>query len=88
MICIQVSVPFLVNQLGSLLHYYTISNSDMSVTVPLTNSLTVFFTMLASLYLQRSRNKSKRMLEIPEQNNKEKYVCMYYNAISSLDIGL
>ena len=39
-------VPFLLNQSGSLLYYLTLSTADMSLAVPVTNSLTMIFTTL------------------------------------------
>lgn len=33
-------VPFLINQFGSVLYYWTLSTANLSVAVPLTNSLT------------------------------------------------
>lgn len=35
------SVPFVLNQLGSLLYYWTLSTANLSIAVPLTNSLTL-----------------------------------------------
>lgn len=38
-------VPFLLNQSGSVLYYYTIGQADISLAVPITNSLTLVVTM-------------------------------------------
>ena len=39
--------PFLLNQAGSLLYYVTIARADISLAVPITNSLTFVVTTLA-----------------------------------------
>lgn len=44
----QYAVPFLLNQSGSLLYYFTLSQADISLAVPLTNSLTFLVTSVVS----------------------------------------
>ncbi len=39
-------LPFSINQLGAVLYYVTISRADITLAVPLTNSLTFLFTTL------------------------------------------
>lgn len=39
-------LPFSVNQLGAVLYYLTISKADITLAVPITNSLTFLFTTL------------------------------------------
>ncbi|XP_036927101.1 transmembrane protein 234 isoform X4 [Acanthopagrus latus] len=39
-------VPFLLNQSGSLVYYYTLSTTDLSLAVPVANSLTFLCTVL------------------------------------------
>ncbi|XP_030247489.1 transmembrane protein 234 [Sparus aurata] len=39
-------VPFLLNQSGSLVYYYTLSTTDLSLAVPVANSLTFLCTLL------------------------------------------
>ncbi|XP_020775199.1 LOW QUALITY PROTEIN: transmembrane protein 234 [Boleophthalmus pectinirostris] len=39
-------VPFLLNQSGSLVYYYTLSTTELSVAVPVTNSLTFLCTLI------------------------------------------
>ena len=43
----QYLVPFLVNQTGSVLYYLTIGQADISLAVPITNSLTFLVTCVA-----------------------------------------
>lgn len=44
-------VPFTVNQLGAVLYYLTIGRADITLAVPITNSLTFLFTTLFGLFL-------------------------------------
>lgn len=39
-------LPFVVNQLGAVLYYTTIGRADITLAVPITNSLTFLFTTL------------------------------------------
>ena len=43
----QYVVPFLINQTGSVLYYVTIGQADISLAVPITNSLTFLVTSVA-----------------------------------------
>ena len=43
----QYAVPFLINQSGSVLYYLTIGQADISLAVPITNSLTFLVTSVA-----------------------------------------
>lgn len=42
----QYVVPFLINQTGSVLYYVTIGQADISLAVPITNSLTFLVTAI------------------------------------------
>lgn len=44
----QYALPFLINQSGSILYYFTLSQADISLAVPITNSLTFLVTSLVS----------------------------------------
>ncbi|NXC43183.1 TM234 protein, partial [Penelope pileata] len=44
-------VPFLLNQCGSLLFYLTLASTDLSLAVPLCNSLALIFTLLTGRIL-------------------------------------
>ncbi|KAM3594876.1 uncharacterized protein V6R79_015272 [Siganus canaliculatus] len=44
-------VPFLLNQSGSLVYYYTLSTTELSLAVPVTNSLTFLCTLLTGRLL-------------------------------------
>ncbi len=41
------TLPFLLNQCGSVLYYIVVANSDISLAVPVINSLTLVVTALA-----------------------------------------
>ncbi|KYM92472.1 Intraflagellar transport protein 20 like protein [Atta colombica] len=44
-------VPFLLNQCGSVLYFLTLQNSDLSLAVPVSNSLTFVFTAITGWFL-------------------------------------
>ncbi|XP_076441448.1 transmembrane protein 234 homolog [Babylonia areolata] len=44
-------VPFLINQMGSVVYFITLSSADLTLAVPITNSLTFLFTSLAGRLL-------------------------------------
>ncbi|XP_029972933.1 transmembrane protein 234 [Salarias fasciatus] len=48
---VQYMVPFLLNQSGSAVFYYTLSSTDLSVAVPVANSLTFVWTLLTGRLL-------------------------------------
>lgn len=47
----QFLAAFLANQSGSLLFYLTLASADLSLAVPITNSLTLVFTALSGRFL-------------------------------------
>ncbi|CAK9832711.1 Transmembrane protein 234 homolog [Anthophora retusa] len=48
---LQYVIPFVINQCGSVLYFVTLSNADLSLAVPVTNSLTFVVTALTGLSL-------------------------------------
>lgn len=44
-------IPFLLNQSGSLVYYYTLSTTELSLAVPVANSLTFLCTLLTGKLL-------------------------------------
>ncbi|CAF1243313.1 unnamed protein product [Adineta steineri] len=42
-------VPFLLNQCGSVLYYYSLSKTDISTAVPVTNALTLVVTYVCDV---------------------------------------
>lgn len=51
----QYIVPFLLNQLGSVLYVYTLQLAALSFVVPVTNSLTFIFTVISGWLLGEDR---------------------------------
>eukprot|EP01095_Lingulamoeba_sp_RSL-Kostka_P000108 TRINITY_DN1019_c0_g1_i1.p1 TRINITY_DN1019_c0_g1~~TRINITY_DN1019_c0_g1_i1.p1 ORF type:complete len:126 (+),score=1.83 TRINITY_DN1019_c0_g1_i1:120-497(+) len=47
----QYLFPFLINIGGSVLFYYSLANIEISLVVPITNSMTFLFTTLISILL-------------------------------------
>ncbi|KAK3927808.1 Transmembrane protein 234-like protein [Frankliniella fusca] len=53
-------VPFLLNQSGSIVYFVTLQNTEMSLAVPIANSLTFVFTAISGWFLSESiPNKRK-----------------------------
>ncbi|KAG9329352.1 hypothetical protein JZ751_003241 [Albula glossodonta] len=48
---VKYMVPFLLNQSGSLVYYLTLASTDLSLAVPVANSLTFLFTLLTGKLL-------------------------------------
>ncbi|XP_053989886.1 transmembrane protein 234 homolog isoform X2 [Hylaeus anthracinus] len=44
-------VPFIINQCGSILYFLTLSSTDISLAVPVTNSLTFVVTAITDTYI-------------------------------------
>ncbi|XP_060599715.1 transmembrane protein 234 homolog [Ruditapes philippinarum] len=54
-------LPFLINQAGSVLYYITLASADLSLAVPITNSLTFIFTAISG-HLLGERIESKKTI--------------------------
>ncbi|KAI8994734.1 hypothetical protein BDB01DRAFT_846742 [Pilobolus umbonatus] len=50
----QYVLPLAINLSGSVVYYYTLGKADMSLAVPITNSLTFIFSLLTGLFLGES----------------------------------
>ena len=48
---IHVWLPYAVNQLGSLLYYFALSESDLSLAVPICNGLALVFSIITSFFI-------------------------------------
>nr|XP_004471395.1 transmembrane protein 234 [Dasypus novemcinctus] len=44
-------MPFLLNQCGSLLYYFTLASTDLTLAVPICNSLAIVFTLIVGKVL-------------------------------------
>ncbi|KAI9296997.1 transmembrane protein [Neoconidiobolus thromboides FSU 785] len=49
-------LPLLINLSGSAVYYYTLGQADLSLAVPITNSLTLIFTLLGGKLLGENIN--------------------------------
>ena len=52
---LHVALPFVVNQLGSVLFYRLLSSTPLSLVVPITNSITQVFTLIFSYVIGKVR---------------------------------
>ena len=61
---IHVWIPYLLNQVGSLVFYYTLSNSNLSLAVPCCNALALLFSVGTSYMIgeQQSVNNPLRSI--------------------------
>ncbi|KAH3697080.1 transmembrane protein 234 homolog [Dreissena polymorpha] len=57
-------VPFLINQSGSVLYYITLASAELSLAVPITNSLTFIFTALSGHMLGEKVSSYKTVFGI------------------------
>ncbi|XP_016073122.1 PREDICTED: transmembrane protein 234 [Miniopterus natalensis] len=48
---IEYLVPFFLNQCGSLLYYFTLASTDLTLAVPISNSLSIVFTLIVGKFL-------------------------------------
>ncbi|XP_037005365.2 transmembrane protein 234 isoform X2 [Artibeus jamaicensis] len=48
---IEYLVPFFLNQCGSLLYYLTLASTDLTLAVPISNSLSIVFTLVVGKVL-------------------------------------
>lgn len=56
----QYLLPFLLNQCGSVLYFLTLQDTDISLAVPVSNSLTFVFTAMTGWFLGEAKvHKSK-----------------------------
>ncbi|KAI8872634.1 hypothetical protein GQ42DRAFT_166591 [Ramicandelaber brevisporus] len=58
----QYILPLLLNLSGSMVYYYTLSKADLSLAVPITNSMTMLFTTLAGAALGEPVGGPKKWL--------------------------
>ncbi|XP_037031515.1 transmembrane protein 234 homolog [Bradysia coprophila] len=58
----QYLVPFILNQCGSVLYVLTLQNTELSVAVPVANSLSFVFTAISALFLGEQRATLKNYI--------------------------
>ncbi len=59
---VRVWLPYAVNQSGSLLFYYTLGHSDLSLAVPICNGLALVFSIFTSYWIGEPMNDSWRII--------------------------
>ena len=59
---VQIYLPYVFNQLGSLLFYFVLSRTDLSLAVPTCNALALVFSMLTSHWLGERVDKPLQTL--------------------------
>jgi Putative transmembrane family 234 len=57
---VQVWLPYLLNQSGSIMFYILLANSDLSLAVPICNALALVFSFATSVLLGESIDKPLR----------------------------
>ncbi|KAI9505734.1 hypothetical protein BX070DRAFT_220630 [Coemansia spiralis] len=55
-------IPLAINLSGSAAYYYTLSAADITIAVPITNSLTLIFTILAGVLVGEEMPTQKELL--------------------------
>jgi len=58
----QYVIPFLINMIGSVIFFYSLSQLDLSLVGPICNSLTFLFTTITSRFLFPTEKITKQML--------------------------
>ncbi|XP_077193543.1 transmembrane protein 234 isoform X3 [Paroedura picta] len=56
------AIPFMLNQCGSLVYYLTLASTDLTLAVPLCNSLALMFTMATGKMLGEDIGSSRAAL--------------------------
>ncbi|CAF0793454.1 unnamed protein product [Rotaria sp. Silwood1] len=65
----QYWIPFLLNQCGSVLYYYSLSKTDFSTAVPVTNALTLLITYLCDVISRPQLLNSRFLIDHKMFNN-------------------
>ncbi|KAJ2662918.1 hypothetical protein IWW48_001626 [Coemansia sp. RSA 1200] len=55
-------VPLAINLSGSAVYYYTLSSADITIAVPITNSLALIFTIMAGVLVGEKLPTTKEIL--------------------------
>ncbi|XP_071050207.1 transmembrane protein 234 homolog isoform X2 [Onthophagus taurus] len=64
-------VPMALNQLGSILYFFTLQNAEISMAVPVTNSLSFVVTAITGVILGENKPKKVCFSCIPARKKKE-----------------
>ena len=84
LINIKVWLPYLLNQCGSLLYYKTLASSNLTLSVPICNALSLVFSCVTSALLGERMNRPRRAIFGVVLILLGVGVCMYSNEIDEL----
>lgn len=59
---VRIWLPYALNQSGSLLFYYTLGHSDLSLAVPICNGLALVFSIMTSYWIGEQTNEPWKMI--------------------------
>ena len=81
---IKVWLPYLLNQCGSLLYYKTLASSNLTLSVPICNALSLVFSCITSALLGERMNQPRKAVLGVVLVLLGVGVCMYSNEIDEL----
>jgi len=81
---IKVWLPYLLNQCGSLLYYKTLASSNLTLSVPICNALSLVFSCITSVLLGERMNQPRRAVFGVILVLLGVGVCMYSNEIDEI----
>lgn len=81
---IKVWLPYLINQLGSLLYYKQLASSNLTLSVPICNATAMVFSCITSFFLGERVNQPRRAVFGVLLILLGVQICMYSSGESSI----
>lgn len=81
---IKVWLPYLINQLGSLLYYKQLASSNLTLSVPICNATAMAFSCITSFFLGERVNRPRRAVLGVLLILLGVQICMYSSGESSI----
>ncbi len=81
---IKVWLPYLINQLGSLLYYKQLASSNLTLSVPICNATAMVFSCITSFFLGERVNQPRRAVLGVTLILLGVQICMYSSGESSI----
>ena len=81
---IKVWLPYLINQLGSLLYYKQLASSNLTLSVPICNATAMVFSCITSFFLGERLNQPRRAVLGVTLILLGVQICMYSSGESSI----
>lgn len=81
---IKVWLPYLINQLGSLLYYKQLASSNLTLSVPICNATAMVFSCITSFFLGERVNQPRRAVLGVLLILLGVQICMYSSGESSI----